>query len=328
MRQQRKRLRTYRFRMGRYAPLRRALLILCVAVLALSVWQLGDYIIQYRRSVRLSAELRETYMAALEEEITPMPSPRPVETATAALTAGQDEEALQSPTATPDITLDPLGTPVPTTYPMNPYRLISERFQKLRRQNEDIVGWLTVGELLSEAVVQRDNTYYLRRDYRGYHNDNGAIFLDETCNLQNRPYTLTLYGHNMKSGAMFGSLRNYENVSFYHKNPFVAFDSIYEDGRYVIFSVAEVSIDVRDPHYSGFYRLDSCTNMEREAIIKRLCELSKHTCVIDVNADDQLLLLVTCVGDDDERRIVAARRLRDDESEAGVYQRVQRSRGK
>ena len=31
--------------------------------------------------------------------------------------------------------------------------------------------------MLDEAVVQRDNSYYLNRDYRGYHNANGAIFL-------------------------------------------------------------------------------------------------------------------------------------------------------
>ena len=229
------------------------------------------------------------------------------------------------PADTPMATINPLGTLPPQTYPQNPYRLISERFRKLRRQNEDIVGWLTIDGLLSEAVVQRDNTYYLRRDYRGCHHENGAIFLDEARSLHSRPYTLTLYGHNMKSGAMFGNLRNYENISFYHRNPFIGFDTIYENGRYVIFSVASVSIDVRSLRYSGFYRLDTCTSLEREAIIKRLCELSEHTCTVEVSHDDQLLLLVTCVGDDDDRRIVAARRIREGESEDELYRSIQLS---
>ena len=327
MRSQRKRSRIYRFRPGKYAPLRRALLVLCAVVLVISLWQLGDYILQYRRSVKLSAELREAYIAALQEEATQAPLAA-TQTLTAEPASGQTtpEPADEQPAETP-AALDPLGTLPPQPYSMNPYRLISNRFQKLRRQNVDIVGWLTIGDLLSEAVVQRDNAYYLRRDYRGYHNDNGAIFLDEACSLQNRPYTYTLYGHNMKTGAMFGCLRNYENASFYRKNPFIHFDTIYEDGCYVIFSIAEVSINTRDINYSGFYRLNSCTILEREAIIKRLSVLSKHTNVIDVNADDQLLLLVTCVGDEDDRRVVAARRLRDDETEAGVYQRIQQVRG-
>lgn len=59
---------------------------------------------------------------------------------------------------------------------------------------------------------------------------NGAIFLDESCDLSTRPYTLMLYGHNMKSGAMFGNLRNYENLTYYKNNPFIKFDTAYEDG--------------------------------------------------------------------------------------------------
>lgn len=320
MRQPRKRLRVYRFRTDRDRWLRRAF-ALCAVVLTVSLWQLGRYGVQYVRTVRLSAELEQIYRSTDDEE--PLITAPPY---TVVPTTQPERPTTElPPTNTPIATLNPLGTLPPQTYPQNPYRLISERFRKLRRQNGDIVGWLTIDGLLSEAVVQRDNTYYLRRDYRGYHNENGAIFLDEACNLQSRPYTLTLYGHNMKSGAMFGDLRNYENIGFYRRNPFVGFDTIYENGRYVIFSVASVSINVQSSRYSGFYRLDTCTNLEREAIIRRLCELSEHTCTVEVNTDDQLLLLVTCVGDDDERRIVAARRIREYETENELYRNVQLS---
>ena len=323
MRRPRKRRRLYRFRPGRYRLIGRGVFVLCMVVLAVSLWQVGRYAVQYARTVRLSAELREVYLSSAEETSVPTGPQTPVPTARPESTA-----MTATATETPAATADPLGTPQPQGYPQNPYRLIGERFRKLRRQNEDIIGWLDIDGLLSEAVVQRDNTYYLRRDYRGYHNDNGAIFLDEACNLQTRPYTLTLYAHNMKSGAMFGSLRNYENIGYYRRNPFVEFDTIYEDGRYVIFSVAAVSIDVQSSRYSGFYRLETCTNLEREAIIRRLCELSEHTCMVDVNGDDQLLLLVTCVGDSDERRIVAARRLRESETEDELYRRVQTSQNR
>lgn len=320
MRRPRKQPRTYRFRTDRHLWLRRTF-VLCVAALIVSLWQASRYALQYVRTVRISAELEETYLSADDK----MSLPTVQQYAVVPTTQSEIPTTEPPPTDTPFGTINPLGTLPPQTYPQNPYRLISERFLKLRRQNEDIVGWLNIDDLISEAVVQRDNTYYLRRDYRGYHNDNGAIFLDEACSLRMRPYTLILYGHNMKSGAMFGSLRNYEDIGFYRRNPFVNFDTIYEDGRYVIFSVASVSTDVRSSRYSGFYRLDTCTNLEREAIIRRLCELSEHTCTVDVNMDDQLLLLVTCVGDDDERRIVAARRIRVDETEHELYRSVQLS---
>ena len=179
--------------------------------------------------------------------------------------------------------------------------------------------------MIDEAVVQRDNEYYLDRDYRGYHNVNGAIFLDETCDLDTRPYTLLLYGHNMKTGAMFGSLRNYENLTFYRNNPFITFDTAYEDGRYVIFAVATVSTTSGSWLYVDFTRLSSPVIADRTNAISALLSRSIYRTQVDVAADDQLLLLVTCVDDDMERRVVAARRIREDEDEATLEKLIRRT---
>ncbi len=69
--------------------------------------------------------------------------------------------------------------------------------------------------LLDEPVMQRDETYYMDHDLLGKPNVNGALFLDSGISLKTRPYSLVIYGHNMKTGAMFGCLRNYENLAFY-----------------------------------------------------------------------------------------------------------------
>ena len=221
-------------------------------------------------------------------------------------------------TVAPSITLPP------REYASNPYGIIHDKFQKLRRRNVDVVGWLTIDGILDEAVVQRDNEYYLRRDYLGYHNANGAVFLDERCVLQGgRPYTFMLYAHNMKSGAMFGALRNYENISFYRNNPFITFDTIYEDGRYVVFAVSTISLYWEDQTYVDFNGLMSNDTALRQKSINALKAYSTVISGIDVQADDQLLLLITCVGDTDQRRVVAARRIREDETETELFQRMQ-----
>lgn len=331
-RKPRKRLRSYRYRTARERLMQRCALVACTVVLAVSAWQLGSYAADYIRSRRQSAELRALYNAATAVPFgyAGLPTQTPAAVVTLDAVEQTTDAVEQTPAATEQTpeaaTRDPLATLAPQPYPGNPYRAISERFRKLRRQNSDIVGYLEVGDLLSEAVVQRDNNYYLRRDYRGYHNTNGAIFLDEAISLNNRPHTMILYGHNMKTGAMFGSLRNYENITYYHNSPIFTFDTMYEEGRYVIFSVAVVSLKAQAANYSGFYRLPTCTNMEREAIIADLKRLSKHSCTVDVNADDQLLLLVTCVDDDSDRRVIAARRVRDGESEDDLRRQVVRSR--
>lgn len=365
MGRRRQRRNRYRYRAGQGRRLRVDRLILaivCLIALVAGLWQLGSYIENLIRMRRQEAALRAEYYATDVPAATPGLSPAPTAEPTLANTPRPTPVQLSAwgygsatdaplptdtpvptplptvaaalpgqaagPTAVPTASPDPYATLPPVPYPNNRYKTITTRFTRLQKQNKDIVGWLNVDGLLETAVVQRDNEYYLRRDYLGYHNENGAIFLEEGVSLDTRPYTLILYGHNMKTGAMFGSLRNLEDIGFYRKHPIVTFDSIYEDGRYVIFSVAEVSLKTSDRNYAGFYRLNDCTRMEREDIIDDLIRLSVHTCPVDVNAEDQLLLLVTCVDDDDERRVVAARRVRPDETETQLITLLQNAHKK
>ena len=299
------------------AQRRRRLLLLCAIMLAgvmvFSAWQLISYGVDYISAQQASDQLREMYYEPTE-------APAATAEPTAEPTATQAPQA----TATPE-------TAVPTSlaavkYPGNPYGLIRENFQKLRRQNSDIIGWMKIEGLLDEAVVQKDNTYYLRRDYRGYHNVNGALFLDESISLQTRPYTLYVYGHNMKTGAMFGSLRNYENLRFYQNNAFITFDTLYEEGRYVIFSVCELSTNARDRNYFSFGRLNSDNIAWRREAITDLKTHSIYFTEIDVQPQDQILLLITCVDDEEERRVVAARRVRDGEKEETLQRWVNSTR--
>ncbi len=205
----------------------------------------------------------------------------------------------------------------PVPYPGNPVLAVNERFDAVRQINPDIVGWLFVGGLLSEPVVQRDNEYYMAHDARGRRNDNGAIFLDVNADLSTRPYTLIIYGHNMKSGAMFGCLRNYEYADFCERHPRLRLDTLYEAGRYVLFAVGRISDSVIDEDYVDLYMLSTSMDMEeRQSAIEALKSGSIHPFQVDVRPEDQLLLLVTCTEEAGERRVVAARRLREGEEAA------------
>jgi len=280
------------------------------AVFFLSAGVLFSYVLDALRARELNEELREIYYAEATQ------------TTRAAMTVTPWVTDVPLPAAT----MPPATMLQPVMYPDNPYAIVTERFLRLRQKNHDIIGWLRMEDILDQAVVQRDNTYYLRRDYLGYHNVNGAIFLDEDCKLYTRPYTLTLYGHNMKTGEMFGALRNYENSAFYHNNPFITFDTMYETGRYVIFSVATISLDDEQWEYVNMDKLNAATVAWRREAIHQLKIQSIYTDVIDVQPEDQILLLMTCVEDEDERRVVAARRIRDGESEKTLKARVAQSR--
>ena len=94
---------------------------------------------------------------------------------------------------------------------------------------------------------------------------------------------------------MFGCLRNYDNISFYRNSPFLSFDSLYEQGRYVVFAAGTVSTEEGRRHYVDFYALGSDELHERQAAIDALISASVHRCTIDVRPEDQLLALVTCI---------------------------------
>lgn len=297
-------------------------LVLLAAVFIFCSFKVGHYVGGHLASRKVSDELQKANMDA---RITPVPT----------VTMGNEDEQIS---AEGNTTVAPFATVPPqfsgksilpvVQYPLNKYAHVSERFRKLQQQNRDIIGWLSIENVVDEAVVQRDNEYYLRRDYKGFHNQNGAIFLDENCSLKTRPYAMVLYGHNMKSGAMFGFIRHYETLGYYKSHPFITFDTAYEDGRYVIFGVGTVSTRSYDRDYLDLAKLSASTISWRMDAIQTLQNKSIYTNTVDVQPDDQILLLMTCVADETERQVIAARRIRTGETEEMLTERVQRTKKK
>ncbi len=140
-------------------------------------------------------------------------------------------------------------------YPDNPNLKISERFRKLRKKGKYIIGWLSFDQV-DEAVVQKDNTYFLTHDAKGKKNSNGAIFLDSGISLKTRPYTIILYGHNMKSGNMFGRLKKYKESTYFYKHRIITFDTMYENGQYAVFAVVEMSTTSDKSRSTSIYQVD------------------------------------------------------------------------
>ena len=303
----------------RPAQQRKKLLCLFLAVLAcaLVVWGavgLIRYFSDLSASRQTAAELRSIY-----------DQPVPATEAPAA-----DVTAVPVPPAAVPATEVPIPaeTPVPADYgllpaipyPYNSSLRISDRFTDLRRKGKYITGWLRM-DSVDEPVVLKDNSYFLTRDATGKKNVNGAIFMDAGTRLETRPYTVILYGHNMKSGSMFGRLRKYRDSGYLRKNRFITFDTLYEDGRYAVFAAAEINVVPGTSGYFDIWSLDDHTRAGREAAIRKLESRAISGNAVDVQPEDQILLLVTCVEDDDYRLIVAARRLRDGETESTLTYR-------
>lgn len=304
--------------------IRLLLLLVCAVVAVFSGVRLISYFGDLAEERRSSNELKEIYYASNTETVT-APSATPEPTA-----VPEPTQEIPAVTGTPVITeVPPTATPMtrlPTVrYPgQGQYAVASETFLKLKQKNQDIIGWLTIDGVVDQAVVQKDNTRYLTRDYLGNKNVNGALFLDMSIPMSTRPYTLMVYGHNMKTGEMFGKLLKYRDSAWYRSHGFVTFNSQYEDGRYVIFSAAKIQV-VPGSSFVNLYGLLSDDVAQREEIIAQLDTLSFFNNYVNVRPEDQLLLLITCDGDEDERFVVAARRVREGETEASLNLDVMKS---
>ncbi len=312
-----------RFRVRRRFPVSLLLLTFSLVLLAFSVPQLVRYHRDYALSRRTSQELQQDFHALPEDVQTVTESALPVPASPSPAPAA---------TSTSSRVAHPMFTPVPTlppiTYPGNSALIVDERFRSLRRKNKDIVGWLNIAGLLDEAVVQRDEEYYMTHDALGNKSSNGAIFMDSYTSLKTRPYTVILFGHNMKSGTMFGCLRNYENFTFYQKNPFVSFSSLYESAEYIVFSVGTINTIQGGRNAVNYFDMVSLKPSERQHAIDQMIQISSYTCTIDVKPDDQFLILMTCADRDTDRRIVACRRVRSGEDREKLLESFMHSRKK
>ncbi len=284
-------------------------IFVCLTVLIISGTMLARYFLNIFRANTATQSFREMYQTAAPT-FTPSPLPSddlpPTVSPAPAVAASQPENSTVT-----------FLEAWPKRIPGNEQLRIQERFTPLRQQNRDIVGWLSIDGVLDEPVFQRDNTYYLTHDANGKKNPTGALFLDENCNLRTVPMQTVIHGHNMKEGAMFGSLKKYKvkDASFYREHPYIQFDSLYENATYVIFSVAEISVTPGQTHYFPFWQQFNFPDYNSfHHYVTLAKEYSRYKVDIDVLPGDRLLTLATCSSDDDDLRlIVMARMLRPGE---------------
>ena len=89
----------------------------------------------------------------------------------------------------------------------------------LRAVYPDVAGWLTIPNTRIDYPFVRcgDNDYYLRRNLDGESAAAGTLFMDCRCGLAASPNVI-IYGHHMKNGSMFGTLKSFAEKAFFDEN--------------------------------------------------------------------------------------------------------------
>lgn len=200
------------------------------------------------------------------------------------------------------VTLDNLETPD-----------ILEDYESVFQLNQKLVGWIKIdGTKVDYPVLQtKNNDYYLDHNFDQEEDRNGSIFLDKDCSIFPRSQNLILYGHNMKSGKMFGSLKSYKDEKFFKKHPSFQFDTIYEKGTYEIMYVfSEVVHEETEVAFKYYQFINANSEVEYDSYMNEMASMSLYDTGVSSEYGDALITLSTCdYSAGAERFVIVARRV-------------------
>lgn len=177
-------------------------------------------------------------------------------------------------------------------------------FDSLKAVNPDVIGWIRFDD--TEAVNvdypilhTDDNDTYLHLDLLGEKHSSGSIFLEAQNSPDFSDYYNIIYGHNMKNGSMFGTLKKYNrDENFYDANQYFTIYTEQGAYRYQIFSYENVADD------SVIYTVGYAPDEQYQELIDTMLSGSmRDTGITPVNTD-RIVTLSTCSSSDTIRFVV------------------------
>lgn len=188
------------------------------------------------------------------------------------------------------------------------------KFRELYAENNDFRGWLKIeGMKIDYPVMTRlgDNNYYLDKNFEGEKDKNGLLILDYRCDLLSGAQNFIIYGHNMSSGVMFGTLKNYKNKSFCEEHPVIQFDTLYEEAEYKVVAAMLSEVAYADEEVFRYYdAIDMSTEESFNAFYQNVSEKALYMTGETLSYGDSCLILSTCDRyKEDGRFVVIAKRI-------------------
>ena len=212
-------------------------------------------------------------------------------------------------------------------------------FEELQKTNPDIYAWLKIEDtVIDYPIVQNPelDRYYLHHDSERNIDLDGAIFSEATYNLASFPSlkdtedpdapeiteapknteepedekepqntVVVLYGHNMKSGNMFGTLRwNYTDPDFFDEHKDITVYTPEEELTYKVFAAVPYS----NEHL--LYQHDFTEEKEYDNFFEGVFNIRDLSAQFDEENKpvfgDHVLILSTCISGTNLRFLVMA----------------------
>lgn len=210
-------------------------------------------------------------------------------------------EAIELPDKEPGTTTESTTQSATNSTPTKSWNTVDIDLKQLMDAYPEMVGWVYFedGHISYPIMQTSDNEKYRSLDYMGDEAPTGAIFLDYRSAADFTDANSIIYGHNMKDGTMFGSLREYRKDPAYY-NDHMYFQVITPDKayRYLIFEY----MDVAENYVLYDYVSDAALEFVKDAEPVRI--KSYMDSEIPVKEDSKVVTLSTCTRKDDLQFVV------------------------
>lgn len=190
------------------------------------------------------------------------------------------------PAPQPDLQTEKLQSDEPTQF------LLDMDLEALRAVNPDVLGWIYIPdtEISYPLLKAKDNEEYLYQTWDGKYSKYGSIFLECRNSQDLDDFNTLIYGHNMLTQDMFGTLLNYQSQSHWEAHPSVYIRTDQGVRRYDIFSAYEAKV------VSDTYRLIFEDDARRESALALYIDSALYDTDLTPTVADHVLTLSTCTG--------------------------------
>ena len=236
--------------------LRTILIVLLSAVLIYSVTRIVMIQIEYQKADDIYEESRTEHFHVSQDEAIPQP-----------VESGETPEESKEyfPEAYADI-------------------------EDLLSVNPDIVGWIWIPNTNINFPLLRaaDNLKYLSRSYNLQWTNSGSIFMDYRNSPDLTSDNTVIYGHNIKNGSMFGSLKEYSDADYLEKHPNIYIFTQNQIFKYKIFAAYKTEST------SESYTLDFSDSIGYDDYINYVTTSAGDSMLSAPTDETPLLMLSTC----------------------------------
>ncbi len=145
--------------------------------------------------------------------------------------------------------------------------------------------------MINYPVVRSDRTdYYLHHLITGQQSKLGTLFSLTTSDYETPSKNIAIYGHHLSnSTAMFSTLLQYKNESYWKNHQFIYLNTIYGKRTYRIFAVLNHTVSEWDASTASFKNDEAFLKF-----VNRAQRKSFYDTGITVSEEDHIITLITC----------------------------------